>query len=145
MPRLSFPYRTIAGNPLAYPFARVVVEHPKAGRRLAVWGLVDSGADLCTLNVQLAGVLGIRDLGPPTTRVAGVHGVADPNAWRTEFLRIGFDPGRPRSKPAFPNGDRPVPVLLVPDNPWPILGRDRFLDLCRACLDGPRKTVFIGF
>ena len=144
MPRLTFPYRSIPGNRLAYPFARVLIQ-PPSGRPLAVWGLVDSGADLCTLNVQLLGVLGLGPLGPPTVRVSGVHGTAPPNAWRTESLRIGFDTGGRRSIVECPNGDRPVPVLFVPDNPWPILGRDGFLDLCRLTLDGPRKRLRVEF
>jgi predicted aspartyl protease len=58
MALLKVPLRKAISNDIARPWLGVTITNPHTGKRIKVWGIIDTGADECALPAAYAEYLG---------------------------------------------------------------------------------------
>ena len=141
MPLLTYPYFQPPGAPAALPMVTACVRNARTGQNAFLYGILDTGADTCTLPDHLLALLGL-DLTALTP--VNVTGIGSAPALRCDFLQVGFSSGSP-PQAHFPGANQPVPVLFVRGLLVPLLGREGLIDLCTATFDRRKGVVTVSF
>ena len=141
MPLLTYPYFQPPGAPAPLPMVKACVQNPRTGRNLFLYGILDTGADICTLPGNLLTPLGVD---PTNLTSVNVTGVGSAPGSRCDSLRVGFSSGSP-PQVYFPGANQPVPVLFVEGLLVPLLGREGLIDLCTATFDRRQGVVTVSF
>ena len=58
MALVKIPLRKVSQADIARPWLRVIITNPHTGKRVGVWGIIDTGADECALPAAYAELLG---------------------------------------------------------------------------------------
>ena len=143
MPRLTFPYFHPTPESPAYPIITVWLADPKGKRRIKTRALVDSGAEITTLDATLLAKLGIQPDAPADYPVSMINSSDPVMGWQHDLF-VGV--ATATSPEVFwPNGPNPVPVVFVPDLRINLLGRLNFLDRCVVTLNAWVGQVVLEF
>jgi predicted aspartyl protease len=58
MPITNYPFTAVNKTSIARAMLPIVIHNPHNGKKMQTWGLIDTGADDCSLPAQFASVLG---------------------------------------------------------------------------------------
>jgi len=138
MPIRNFPFLGSPTDAIKRPWLPIKIINPHTGTLLKIFGLIDTGADECSIPADLAPILG-HDLNKGIPKIVNTAGGQTTGFSHTTKIEI-YDM---TNKLVYTIND--TPIDFMPGLHVPLMGVKQFLDQFELCIHYPKKTFSIKY